>query len=82
MYHGLSGEGRSSATTMLTLSALRYLYEQDQQLSAEAKKVAETEALSKLDRFQAELIQRGGPLANAAKQAALDNFALSALSQG
>lgn len=35
----LSGEGRSSATTMLTLSALRYLYEQDQQLSAEAKKV-------------------------------------------
>jgi Lhr-like helicase/very-short-patch-repair endonuclease len=35
----LSGEGRSSATTMLTLSALRYLYEQDQQLSSEAKKV-------------------------------------------
>ncbi|WP_296870655.1 DEAD/DEAH box helicase [Tibeticola sp.] len=35
----LSAEGRSSATTMLTLSALRYLYEQDQQLSAEAKKV-------------------------------------------
>jgi Lhr-like helicase/very-short-patch-repair endonuclease len=35
----LSGEGRSSATTMLTLSALRYLYEQDQQLSVEAKKV-------------------------------------------
>ncbi len=35
----LTGEGRSSATTMLTLSALRYLYEQDQQLSAEAKKV-------------------------------------------
>ena len=35
----LSGEGRSSATTVLTLSALRYLYEQDQQLSAEAKKV-------------------------------------------
>ncbi len=35
----LSGEGRSSATTMLTLSALRYLYEQDQQLSPEAKKV-------------------------------------------
>ena len=35
----LAGEGRSSATTMLTLSALRYLYEQDQQLSAEAKKV-------------------------------------------
>jgi Lhr-like helicase/very-short-patch-repair endonuclease len=35
----LSGEGRSSATTMLTLSALRYLYEQDQQLSADAKKV-------------------------------------------
>jgi len=35
----LSGEGRSSATTMLTLSALRYLYEQDHQLSVEAKKV-------------------------------------------
>jgi len=36
----LSGEGRSSATTMLTLSALRYLYEQqDQQLDPEAKKV-------------------------------------------
>ena len=35
----LSGEGRSSATTMLTLSSLRYLYEQDQQLSTEAKKV-------------------------------------------
>ena len=36
---GLSGEGRSSATTMLTLSALRYLYEQDEQLKDEAKKV-------------------------------------------
>lgn len=36
---GLSGEGRSSATTMLTLSALRYLYEEDEQLKAEAKKV-------------------------------------------
>jgi very-short-patch-repair endonuclease len=35
----LSGEGRSSATTMLTLAALRYLYEQDSQLSQEAKKV-------------------------------------------
>lgn len=35
----LSGEGRSSATTMLTLSSLRYLYEQDQQLSPDAKKV-------------------------------------------
>jgi very-short-patch-repair endonuclease len=35
----LSGEGRSSATTMLTLSALRYLYERDQALSADAKKV-------------------------------------------
>lgn len=35
----LSGEGRSSATTMLTLSCLRYLYEQDNQLSREAKKV-------------------------------------------
>ena len=36
---GLSGEGRSSATTMLTLAALRYLYEEDEQLNAEAKKV-------------------------------------------
>jgi len=36
---GLSGEGRSSATTMLTLSALRYLYEEDEQLKPEAKKV-------------------------------------------
>lgn len=36
---GLSGEGRSSATTMLTLSALRYLYEDDQHLKDEAKKV-------------------------------------------
>jgi Lhr-like helicase/very-short-patch-repair endonuclease len=35
----LSGEGRSSATTMLTLSVLRYLYEQDEQLSQDAKKV-------------------------------------------
>ncbi|MBL8377530.1 MAG: DEAD/DEAH box helicase [Burkholderiales bacterium] len=35
----LSGEGRSSATTMLTLSSLRYLYEQDTQLSKDAKKV-------------------------------------------
>jgi Lhr-like helicase/very-short-patch-repair endonuclease len=36
---GLSGEGRSSATTMLTISALRYLYEEDDQLKDEAKKV-------------------------------------------
>ncbi|ARL49461.1 helicase superfamily protein [Burkholderia pseudomallei] len=36
---GLSGEGRSSATTMLTLSALRYLYEEDAHLKDEAKKV-------------------------------------------
>lgn len=35
----LSGEGRSSATTMLTLAALRYLYEQDNELSLDAKKV-------------------------------------------
>lgn len=35
----LSGEGRSSATTMLTLAALRYLYEQDRELSPDAKKV-------------------------------------------
>lgn len=35
----LSGEGRSSATTMLTLASLRYLYEQDHELPAEAKKV-------------------------------------------
>ena len=35
----LSGEGRSSATTMLTLASLRYLYEQDHELSPDAKKV-------------------------------------------
>ena len=35
----LSGEGRSSATTMLTLASLRYLYEEDAHLSPEAKKV-------------------------------------------
>ncbi|AMO54593.1 hypothetical protein GZ77_24715 [Endozoicomonas montiporae] len=35
----LSGEGRSSATTMLTLSALSFLYEQDSSLPAEAKKL-------------------------------------------
>jgi hypothetical protein len=35
----LSGEGRSSATTMLTISALRYLYEEDRQLAPDAKKV-------------------------------------------
>lgn len=35
----LSGEGRSSATTMLTISALRYLYESDNQLSPEARKL-------------------------------------------
>ena len=51
-------------------------------LSDGARKIAEAEALSKLDRFQADLIQRGGPLGGAAKQAALDNYALSALSQG
>jgi hypothetical protein len=38
-------------------------------LSAEARKEAEIEALSKLDRFETELIQRGGPMATAAKQA-------------
>lgn len=36
---GLSGEGRSSATTVLAISALRYLLEQDQELSDEAKKL-------------------------------------------
>jgi len=35
----LSGEGRSSATTMLTLASLRYLYEQDEHLGPKAKKV-------------------------------------------
>lgn len=35
----LSSEGRSSATTMLTLSALRYLYEQDTELPEAAKKI-------------------------------------------
>lgn len=36
---GLSGEGRSSATTVLTISALRYLLEEDQELSDAAKKL-------------------------------------------
>ena len=36
---GLSGEGRSSATTVLTISALRYLLEQDRELPADAKKL-------------------------------------------
>ena len=36
---GLSGEGRSSATTVLTISALRYLLEQDRELSDSAKKL-------------------------------------------
>ena len=35
----LSGEGRSSAGTMLTISALRYLYEEDAHLSSDAKKI-------------------------------------------
>lgn len=35
----LSGEGRSSATTMLTTSALRYLYEEDDHLPDAAKKI-------------------------------------------
>ena len=36
---GLSGEGRSSATTVLTLSALRYMLEQDTELAEDAKKL-------------------------------------------
>jgi superfamily II DNA/RNA helicase/very-short-patch-repair endonuclease len=36
---GLSGEGRSSATTVLAISALTYMLEQDTELSAEAKKL-------------------------------------------
>ena len=36
---GLSGEGRSSATTALTISALRYLLEKDQELPDDAKKL-------------------------------------------
>lgn len=35
----LSGEGRSSATTVLTISALRYMLERDTQLSEDAKKL-------------------------------------------
>lgn len=35
----LSGEGRSSATTMLVLAALRYLYAHDETLGAAARKV-------------------------------------------
>ena len=36
---GLSGEGRSSATTVLAISALRYLLEQDEELPDTAKKL-------------------------------------------
>lgn len=36
---GLSGEGRSSATTVLAISALTYMLEQDTELSEEAKKL-------------------------------------------
>jgi hypothetical protein len=35
----LSGEGRSSATTNLTLAALRYLFERETDLSPDAKKI-------------------------------------------
>ncbi len=35
----LSGEGRSSATTVLTISALRYMLERDMELSEDAKKL-------------------------------------------
>ncbi|ALP53653.1 hypothetical protein Tel_11195 [Candidatus Tenderia electrophaga] len=36
---GLSGEGRSSATTVLTISALRYMLERDTDLEEDAKKL-------------------------------------------
>ncbi|MEW8544070.1 MAG: DEAD/DEAH box helicase [Candidatus Thiodiazotropha endolucinida] len=36
---GLSGEGRSSATTVLTISALRYMLERDTELEQDAKKL-------------------------------------------
>lgn len=36
---GLSGEGRSSATTVLTISALRYMLERDTELEEDAKKL-------------------------------------------
>ena len=36
---GLSGEGRSSATTVLTMSALRYMLERDTELEEDAKKL-------------------------------------------
>ena len=36
---GLSGEGRSSATTVLAISALRYMLERDSELSDDAKKL-------------------------------------------
>ncbi len=35
----LSGEGRSSATTVLTISALRYMLERDTELTSDAKKL-------------------------------------------
>ena len=36
---GLSGEGRSSATTVLAISSLRYMLERDSELEADAKKL-------------------------------------------
>ncbi|MCG7953167.1 MAG: DEAD/DEAH box helicase [Candidatus Thiodiazotropha endolucinida] len=36
---GLSGEGRSSATTVLTISALRYMLERETELEEDAKKL-------------------------------------------
>ncbi len=36
---GLSGEGRSSATTVLTISALRYMLERETELAEDAKKI-------------------------------------------
>tara|TARA_R110002167_G_scaffold51814_6_gene149943 strand:- start:791 stop:6001 length:5211 start_codon:yes stop_codon:yes gene_type:complete len=36
---GLSGEGRSSATTVLAISALRYMLERDSELADDAKKL-------------------------------------------
>ena len=51
-------------------------------LSDETRKMAEAEAISKLDSFQTELIRKGGSAGIAAKQNAMASYAMAILSQG
>ncbi len=51
-------------------------------LSEEARKRAEQEAFAKAERFEVEIVERGGAMAKAARQGILDKYALSVLSQG